>query len=195
MTMLRIWGGGIYEHDAFYDLCDRYGILIWQDFMFACAMYPDHDPAFRREVENEARYQVRRLRNHPCLALWCGNNENQWIHDKEVWEKGGTEPVPGSFLYHHLLPVSSPSWMAAFPIGRAALMAATTTTAWKTAIGTNWTVWHGDQPRRFGEKAQTVQTPAGVSFLHYLQDQGRFISEFGMHASPVFETLRRVHSR
>jgi len=192
MTMLRIWGGGIYEHDAFYDLCDRYGILIWQDFMFACAMYPDHDPAFRREVENEARYQVRRLRNHPCLALWCGNNENQWIHDKEVWEKGGTEPVPGSFLYHHLLPRIVAELDGRIPYWPGSPYGGNDHNSMEDGDRHNWTVWHGDQPRRFGDKPQTVQTPAGVSFLHYLQDQGRFISEFGMHASPVFETLRRV---
>jgi hypothetical protein len=75
MNMLRVWGGGIYEHDVFYELCDRSGILVWQDFMFACAMYPEDNPGFVGEVEAQARYQVRRLRNNPCLALWCGNME------------------------------------------------------------------------------------------------------------------------
>ena len=80
MTMLRIWGGGIYEHDAFYSLCDELGLLVWQDFAFACIDYPDDDPGLRAEVEQEAAHQVRRLRNHACLALWCGNNEVQMIH-------------------------------------------------------------------------------------------------------------------
>ncbi len=80
MTMLRIWGGGIYEHDTFYNLCDELGLLVWQDFAFACIDYPDDDPQLRTEVEQEAAYQVRRLRNHACLALWCGNNEVQMIH-------------------------------------------------------------------------------------------------------------------
>ncbi|MDQ3942069.1 MAG: glycoside hydrolase family 2 protein, partial [Actinomycetota bacterium] len=74
MNMLRVWGGGIYEHDIFYDLCNSMGLLVWQDFMFACAVYPEAPPSFVSEIEAEAGYQVRRLRSHPCLALWCGNN-------------------------------------------------------------------------------------------------------------------------
>lgn len=73
-NMLRIWGGGIYEKDIFYDLCDKHGILVWQDFMFACNMYPGH-PEFLENVRNEATDNIKRLRNHPCIALWCGNNE------------------------------------------------------------------------------------------------------------------------
>jgi catechol 2,3-dioxygenase-like lactoylglutathione lyase family enzyme len=83
MNMLRVWGGGIYEHDVFYDLCDTLGLLVWQDFMFACAVYPEGPASFVAEVEAEARYQVGRLRGHPYLALFCGNNENQWIHDRQ----------------------------------------------------------------------------------------------------------------
>ncbi len=74
MNMLRIWGGGIYEMDAFYDLCDELGIMIWQDFMFACSLYPGDEP-FLALVEQEAAYQIPRLANRACLALWCGNNE------------------------------------------------------------------------------------------------------------------------
>ena len=75
MNMLRVWGGGQYEHDEFYELCDRKGLLVWQDFMFSCAAYPA-TPEFLAEVEPEVRHQVKRLKDHPCLALWCGNNEN-----------------------------------------------------------------------------------------------------------------------
>jgi len=75
MNMLRVWGGGIYENDDFYDLCDELGILVWQDFIFACGMYPSWDPAFLANVEVEARDNVRRIRHHASLALWCGNNE------------------------------------------------------------------------------------------------------------------------
>jgi beta-mannosidase len=74
MNMIRIWGGGFYEHDWFYDLCDRLGLLVWQDFMFACNLYPS-TPAFLANVEKEVDYQVRRLSHHACLALWCGDNE------------------------------------------------------------------------------------------------------------------------
>ena len=75
MNMIRVWGGGLYEHEAFYDLCDEKGLLIWQDCMFSCAMYPSN-PEFLASVEAELRYQVPRLKDHPSLALWCGNNED-----------------------------------------------------------------------------------------------------------------------
>jgi beta-mannosidase len=74
MNMLRVWGGGIYENDIFYDLCDELGILVWQDFMFACAMYPSNKE-FLQNINAESIQNIVRLRNHPCLALWCGNNE------------------------------------------------------------------------------------------------------------------------
>ncbi len=83
INMLRVWGGGIYEDDEFYDLCDQYGIMIWQDFMFAGAMYPG-DEHFLKNVEEEIRYQVQRLRHHPCIVLWCGNNEID-----EAWHNWG----------------------------------------------------------------------------------------------------------
>lgn len=75
MNMLRVWGGGIYEDDVFYDVCDELGICVWQDFMFACMAYPSWDRDFMKSVEQEARDNVRRLRHHASLALWCGNNE------------------------------------------------------------------------------------------------------------------------
>ncbi|NDV57638.1 glycoside hydrolase family 2 protein [Bacteroides sp. 519] len=74
MNMLRIWGGGIYENKVFYDLCDKYGILVWQDFMFACSTYP-MNPDMLENIRQEAIDNVTRLRNHPCIAIWCGNNE------------------------------------------------------------------------------------------------------------------------
>ncbi len=78
-NMLRVWGGGVYERDAFFDACSRHGILLWHDFMFGCSTYPDHLDWFVRESEHEMEYQTKRLRNCACLALFCGNNENHWI--------------------------------------------------------------------------------------------------------------------
>lgn len=95
MNVVRVWGGGVYEDDCFYDLADENGVLIWQDFMFACTAYPG-DAAFLERVKEEADYNIRRLRNHACLALWCGNNEiaeglKYWgwqsRYSKEVYEK------------------------------------------------------------------------------------------------------------
>jgi beta-mannosidase len=82
-NMLRVWGGGIYEEDIFYDLCDELGILVWQDFMFACAVYPPFDE-FNDNIKREAIYNIKRLRNHPSLALWCGNNEVEMYFDLEL---------------------------------------------------------------------------------------------------------------
>ena len=91
MNMLRSWGGGYYESDEFFDLADELGLLVWQDFMFGGGMQPAYDDAFRANVVMEARDQVRRLRNHPSLALWCGNNEEEvawkyWGHGKTMKE-------------------------------------------------------------------------------------------------------------
>jgi len=75
MNMLRVWGGGQYERDIFYDICDKKGILIWQDFMFSCSLYPANK-TFLDNVEEEVKYQITRLKDHPSIALWCGNNED-----------------------------------------------------------------------------------------------------------------------
>mgnify|MGYP002639465593 CR=1 FL=1 len=83
MNMLRVWGGGIYEMDEFYELCDEHGIMVWQDFMFACSLYPG-DEKFLKNVEDEAEYQILRIRDHASLALWCGNNEMN-----ELWHNWG----------------------------------------------------------------------------------------------------------
>ncbi|OGO81240.1 MAG: hypothetical protein A2Y21_06115 [Clostridiales bacterium GWC2_40_7] len=99
-NMLRIWGGGLYERDVFYQLCNRHGILLWHDFMFACSEYPDNQQWFVDEVEKEVDYQTRRLCNHPAMALWCGNNEIHWGFD-EWWKATG---YFGSRIYNYIAP-------------------------------------------------------------------------------------------
>lgn len=89
---LRVWGGGLYNREIFYRLCDELGILLWHDFMFGCACYPDHLEAFRLECEREMEFQTRRLRNHPCMALFCGNNENHQIFDWQANPGWGIHP-------------------------------------------------------------------------------------------------------
>ncbi len=106
-TMLRIWGGGIYEPDDFYRACDRAGILVWQDFMFACSLYPDHLDWFRRTVEEELEAQILRLRNHPSLALFCGNNEIEMGYNTEEspLHLSFTRQRPyGMQIFHELAP-------------------------------------------------------------------------------------------
>lgn len=104
MNMLRIWGGGIYEADIFYDLCDELGICIWQDFMFACATYPTFDHVFMENVRTEAEDNIHRLRHHPCIALWCGNNEleQRWVGDE--WNEHQMSWSDYSRLFDELLP-------------------------------------------------------------------------------------------
>ena len=100
---LRVWGGGLYEADDFYDICNRRGVLVWQEFIFACAKYPAHDLDFFNEVLREAEYQVRRLACHPSLFLWCGNNEKEMGEWDWGYEK--TNPVhPDHSLFHLSLP-------------------------------------------------------------------------------------------
>ena len=190
MNTVRVWGGGIYEHDLFYDLCDELGLLVWQDFMFACAMYPDDDAQLAREVELEARSQVARLRTHPSVALWCGNNENQWIHDRTFWERGG-EPVPGARFYHEVLPRVTAELDPERPYWPGSPFGGSDHNAREEGNVHNWEVWHGNYPRRFGEEARRGLDPDHVAFTRYAEDMGRFISEFGVLSAPDRETLRR----
>ena len=101
-NFLRVWGGGIYENDYFYDLCDARGILVWQEFIFACAKYPATDEKFLADVKREATYQVRRLAHHPSLIAWCGNNEME----QGAWEWGYEhgQAFPDYALFHLVLP-------------------------------------------------------------------------------------------
>ncbi len=104
MNMLRVWGGGIYEDDVFYDICDDLGICIWQDFMFACSTYPTFDKKFMSTVAAEAEENVRRLRHHACLALWCGNNELEQGLVGDKWNDHQMSWKDYSRLFDDLLP-------------------------------------------------------------------------------------------
>ncbi len=108
VNMVRVWGGGRYEPDWFYDLCDRMGIMVWQDFMFSCACYPEEEPS-RSLVEAEVRHQVRRLRHHPSIVLWCGGNECVWAYEswgfkEKLKETPGEGKSWGAGYYFDLLP-------------------------------------------------------------------------------------------
>jgi beta-mannosidase len=93
---IRVWGGGIYPHDYFFELCDRYGIIVWQDFMFSCSIYPS-DSEFIRDVELELEDNIKRIRNHPSLCLWCGNNEIEWILDMIERQASAETQVPSKY--------------------------------------------------------------------------------------------------
>ena len=190
MNMLRVWGGGIYEHDAFYDLCDELGLLVWQDFMFACAPYPE-TPELALEVRREAETQVRRLRAHPSLALWCGNNENQWIDDLQ---HATPTPALGVLYYDQILPQTVAALDGATPYWPGSPYGGNDHNSMDEGDRHNWDVWHGNRPfrRHFGEPMGNDGTPEGVNPRNYTLDMGRFISEFGLHAAPALETLERV---
>ena len=101
MNILRVWGGGVYENDEFYNICDELGLIVWQDFMFACGSYPENDD-FIANVSEEVTQNVLRLQHHACLAIWCGNNENEWIWHQE--QKSSYKKMPGYNIYHKVIP-------------------------------------------------------------------------------------------
>ncbi len=179
MNMLRVWGGGVYEDDTFYDLCDEKGILLWQDFMFACAMYPG-DEAFLNNVKQEAIDNVTRLRHHPSIALWCGNNENSEGWHRWGWQAGKTEEqkaeIWGNYqkVFNELLPqvVDSlnPSisyWESSPKYGRGDKRYQFEGDAH------DWWVWHDGYP-----------------FEHFEEEVPRFMSEFGFQSFPSYEAIQ-----
>ncbi len=191
MNMLRVWGGGIYENNDFYELCDEYGILVWQDFMFACSMYPG-DEAFLDSVQAEAEDNVRRLRNHPSIVLWCGNNEidSAWAHYVENggwgWKKDYTEEQRNQIwadyeaVFHELLPevveaeAPGAEYWPSSPLvdltGDEHQHARSLTDSGDIHY---WGVWHGSEP-----------------FENYNVHVGRFMSEYGFQSFPEYRSVR-----
>lgn len=191
MNMLRVWGGGIYESPAFYQACDEMGILVWQDFMFSCAAYPDDDEDFVREVRREAEAVVKQLRNYPCIALWCGNNENQWIDSMIHWNEPDF-PFFGRRIYEEVLPEVCARHDPSRLYWQGSPWGGDDANSDKAGDKHNWQVWAGMiYPRTSREEPRSNPTPEGVSYRHYAHDRGRFISEFGIHGAPALRTLQR----
>lgn len=191
MNMLRVWGGGIYESPEFYHACDEMGILVWQDFMFSCAAYPDDDEQFVKEVRREAEVVVKQLRNHPCIALWCGNNENQWIDSMIHWNEPDF-PFFGRRIYEEVLPEVCARHDPSRLYWQGSPWGGDDANSDKAGDKHNWQVWAGMiYPRASREEPRSNPTPEGVSYRHYAHDRGRFISEFGLHGAPALRTLQR----
>ncbi|GIP44598.1 beta-mannosidase [Paenibacillus sp. J45TS6] len=195
MNMLRVWAGGIYEKDVFYEECDRRGILVWQDFAFANALFPDFNHDFMENVRGEVIDNVIRLRNHASLALWCGNNEIDWLYDMKTASGDITSPFYGERIYHELIPEVleeldplRPYWPSS-PYGAKGGYDANDP---GSGDRHNWQVWHGSvYPRMSGEVPVLDYSIQGVSFKNYKQDDALFSSEFGMHASANRYTLEK----
>ncbi len=188
MNMLRVWGGGIYEDDIFYELCDNYGIMLWQDFMFACSMYPG-DRDFLENVEHEVTDNIIRLRNHPSIVLWCGNNEIE-----VAWAQGNEEAGWGwkqkynleqrkqiwdayEKIFHRIIPDTISRltdkafyWRSSPSAGKDLLASYET----KSGDMHYWGVWHGKH-----------------SFSDFNKYKARFMSEYGFQSFPEFKSVRR----
>jgi len=178
MNTVRVWGGGIYESEDFYDLCDELGLIVWQDFMFACSLYPGDDD-FLESVKKEAEYQIVRLRNHPSIGLWCGNNEIAVAWHNWGWKEKYPESVftkDYKNLFHELLPKlchhldksrlywpSSPGYDLLLPKSGQEL---------NKGDVHYWGVWHG-----------------GDEFSSFPDNVGRFMSEYGMQSFPSPATV------
>lgn len=181
MNMLRVWGGGIYENAVFYQKCDEKGILIWQDFMFACAMYPG-DEDFLNNVQQEAIDNVKRLRNYSSIALWCGNNESSEGWHRWGWQDGRSESEKEEIwdnylkVFDSILPntvnrlTDVAYWETSPKFGRG-------DERYKTeGDAHDWWIWHDGHPFEDLEK----KVP-------------RFMSEFGFQGFPSYEAIQFIN--
>ncbi|WP_419881529.1 beta-mannosidase [Peribacillus sp. B-H-3] len=192
MNMLRVWGGGIYEKEVFYEECNRLGILVWQDFMFSCALYPDYNKNFMANVREEIISVVKRLRNHPSLAIWCGNNENDWLY--EALASSGEIPHPfyGEKIYHEMMPDLLEELDPTRLFWPSSPFGGNDHNSREEGDTHNWQVWHGNiEPRVFGEPQTVNYSIEGLSFKNFKNDTTLFASEFGMHASSNRYTLEQ----
>lgn len=182
-NMLRVWGGGVYADDAFYTACDEKGILVWQDFMFACAMYPG-DETFLQSVEHEVEDQVKRMQNHPSIAIWCGNNESDEGWHNWGWQKKYKYTTQDSTriwndykqLFHQRIPQTLKKLL---PQNENRYWPSSPAIGWgrkeslRQGDSHYWGVWWGKEP-----------------FEKYSEKVGRFMSEYGFQAMPSMQTLR-----
>lgn len=189
MNMLRVWGGGIYEYDKFYDLCDQNGMLVWQDFMFACTMYPGDD-AFLANVKQEAIDNVIRLRNHPSIALWCGNNEinTAWQHYsdggwgwKNQYSLKQQEEIQNAYLavFQEIIPNVIKKYTDGddyWPSSPQAGYEPEKHAGYESTSGDMhyWGVWHGKH-----------------HFEDFYKYKARFMSEYGFQSFPDIETVKK----
>jgi beta-mannosidase len=180
MNMVRIWGGAIYGEDYLYNLCDKNGILVWQDFMFACALQPG-DSAHLENIRKEAEYNVKRLRNHASLALWCGNNENlngwhSWGWDK-MYVPEVKEFVWNTYkrIFDEILPAAVKTFDPKTEYWPSSPMAYGGKSAdRKSGDEHDWTIWFG-----------------GKLFSDYGKNVPRFVSEYGLQSFPSMHTIRK----
>ena len=178
MVMVRVWAGGIYEEAAFYEACDELGLLVWQDFMFACGMYPAM-PWFQQSVRAEAEAQVRRLRHHASIALWCGNNEDYSIaHSLGVYDPQAAPDANSAFgarvIYEQVLAETCAALDGTRPYRPGSPFGGDYPDEPTLGDRHTWEVWHRDM----------------AAYQDYPAYQGRFVSEFGMAAFPDLATVQ-----
>ncbi|MFT4235319.1 MAG: glycoside hydrolase family 2 protein [Microbacterium sp.] len=175
VNLVRVWGGGVYESDEFYDICDELGLLVWQDFLFACASYPEEEP-FRAEVLAEAQDNISRLSSHPSLVIWNGNNECLWMHEHLDWpNRAGGESSWGDAFYLAWLP----ELLAEIDPSR------------PYTEGSPWSGGEGRAPN--DPRHQTFHSWDvwnAEDYVHYRDSVPRFVSEFGWQGAAAWRTLR-----
>ena len=174
MNMLRIWGGGIYETETFYSICDEAGVMVWQDFLFACAAYPEEEP-FKQLVESEARYNIARLSHHPSLVLWNGCNENIWGYADWGWKEKIGSRTWGLGYYLELLPALMRELDPARPYWPGSPYSGSMSIHPLDQKHGNMHIWDA-----WNSKDYTV----------YRNYTPRFCSEFGHQAPPTYATIR-----